>query len=108
MPRPVDPEKLGRLVEMGTALHKLTEYPEWALLEQAMDEMRERYNRALTKRIMRGDPRYLVTMEEQLRHAGFWEGVFAVLETPGNVETRLTKMLDTAEQQGAQQKEETE
>ena len=106
MPPRVDPEKLGRLVEMGTALHKLTEYPEWAILEQAMAEMRERHTRALTKRMMRGDPRYLVTADEQLRHAGFWEGVFAVLETPGNVETRLTKMLDTAEREGAQQKQE--
>ena len=107
MPRPVDPEKLGQLVQLGTGLHQLTEYPEWGLLVQHMNAVREKHTRQLTKRLMRGDPRYLVTADEQLRHAGFWEGVFAVLETPGDIETRLKKMLDTAERQSAQQEEDT-
>jgi hypothetical protein len=105
MPRTPDPEDVGRLVDVGTALHNLTQYPEWETLVRTMQERKEVHMRALTKRIMRGDARYLVTVEEQLRHAGFWEGVMAVLETPGNVEKRLKKMLDTLEGEAQQEEE---
>lgn len=103
MARKFTEDQLAEQAQRATKLHRLTEYPEWAELVKTMEERREVHALQLAKRMMRGS---LIPQEEMLRHTGYWEGVFAVLKTPGRVEKRLKEMLDTAE--SAQQEGDTQ
>jgi len=100
MPHQADPDAAIALSERAVKIKRLTETPEWQELELILDERRQFHMRQMTKRMMRGNP---VSVEEQLRHDGFWEGVMAVLRTPDTVEKRLEKMLETSNT-GAQPK----
>lgn len=102
MARRFTDEQLADTAQRAQKLHRLTEYPEWEELVKAMEERQELHMTRLAKRMMRGS---LIPQEEMLQHQGFWQGVFAVLKTPGAVEKRLTQMLDTA--QSAQQEGDT-
>ena len=102
MAKTVDPETLALQAERATRLNALTKHPGWDELKRAMEERQEVHMQRLAKRLMRGS---LIPQEEMLKHQGFWEGVFAVLKTPGAVEKRLKQMLDTAE--SAQQEGDT-
>lgn len=93
MPRTADPDKVVALTERVVKLRRLVESPEWAELALFLEERKQFHIRRLTKQMMRGYP---LTEEEQLRHAGFWKGVEAVLEAPEAVDAKLEKMLETS------------
>ena len=101
MPRQVDPDLLAETADRAVQLKALTDHPAWTELRMALEERQERETKRLLRSMMRGYP---ISEEMQLRHAGFWEGVKAVLETPGAVEKKAQAMLETAEraqQEGA-------
>jgi hypothetical protein len=94
MPRPPDPDEVAALAELATRLDKLTRYPEWADLRDAMEKRREITTRGVTKRVMNG----AITQEEVTRHAGYWKGVFDVLDKPSGVGKKLETALRRAQQ----------
>jgi hypothetical protein len=100
--RQADPDRLVFESERVLKLQDLTSHPSWHELELVLEDRRQKHMRDLTREMMRGRP---ISEELQLRHAGFWEGVKAVLQAPHAVEKRLQKMLETAE--SAQQEGET-
>jgi hypothetical protein len=94
VPKPPDPDEVAALAELAARLDKLTKYPEWADLRGAMEERREVTARSVTKRVMHG----AITQEEVTRHAGYWKGVFDVLDKPGGVGKKLETALRRAQQ----------
>jgi hypothetical protein len=93
---PSDPDEVAFLVERSVRLKALTEHPAWAELRLVMEERRDVHMHALAKRLMRGN----VDATEIDRHTGFWQGVFAVLDKPDEVEkdlVRKLRRLDTAD-----------
>lgn len=103
MPRkPVDHDEIARLRERDARLQRLTEYPEWQELVDALTERRENSAESLAKRILSPAA---VPQEEVEQLGTFWGGVFAVLETPAHVHKRLENKLKRANAEVAQHDE---
>jgi hypothetical protein len=94
VPKSPDPDEVAALAERASRLDAITEHPVWGELRAIMEERRLVHERQLGKRALNGG----ISQEEITRHAGYWKGVFAVLDKPSQVGKKLETALRRAQQ----------